>query len=814
MSKKKAEYKRINNAGSTLIIVLVAVAFMVLLAAIIISVSSANLRMKQLEYASKKNFYSDEQVLDEVYSGIGKSASNCMSKAYSEVLSQVTNSEGNGIYSTQDAAYKEFSRKFVEYLNTEYPEGKSTDTAYQTDYVQVLAKLNAYSIKSDVQAQVLSYSEIKIKKNSSNTPEQLVFKDIQVKYNAVTNDGTETATGYEATITTDIVIDVPYINFFQSSTQIMDYVLVGNQGLYFKNGTVNVNGNIYGGIGDDTDSDMTVYQAEFYNTDVYGGINFYNSQATLNGTYLVSKGDMNIRKSNLNIGDSTDASKTNLWVESIRLIDTGKTTDEVENPKLSTYANLFVANDLELNARESEAVLNGTYYGYNNGTYATQEKTKLANSYVDGTDGNAEHTTSSAMIINGNKAVLDLSGLSSMIVSGVAYVDLRSDTYKNGKSGKIEEYATAESLALKSNQFLYLAPADCLKVTNPATITDVYPDDGVWSATENWFGITGGFVDTDNPITVKYFSSDSKAYRYFYLNFVSTDKKIEYANLILNMVDPENISSMPSDIYEKYHYASYSDTQLLDIWETKQSIEAMAVAADSAPTITMADDTTASIYTAGTVACVADGKENTSLVSEDSAISIEYIQKVQNNIQKHYKYLFSELDPMETFSLTSDTLSDYDDLSDEKPVSKFVTDASMLPNGGTNGYKCNSGYTTKLLNGDATITSPITGIIICDGDLTIQSVNITGLVIATGKITIEGNATITADQGVVQAIISEEQREEAKKKSTDARNANYASTYLTGLQGDLSEQNNSDKVTGTDYTDYINYENWRKGEID
>lgn len=52
---RKKYHKLQNNSGSTLIVVLVAVSFLAVIAAIIMSVSSANLRMKQLEYASKQN---------------------------------------------------------------------------------------------------------------------------------------------------------------------------------------------------------------------------------------------------------------------------------------------------------------------------------------------------------------------------------------------------------------------------------------------------------------------------------------------------------------------------------------------------------------------------------------------------------------------------------------------------------------------------------------------------------------------------------------------------------------------------------------
>ena len=804
--------KELNNTGSSLIIVLVAVSFLIILAAIIISVSGANLRMKQLEYASKKNFYSDEQVLDEIYHGIGKVASNAMSKAYSEVLSQVTTSEGIGVYATQDAAYQAFSKKFVENLTAEFPAGVSTDVTYATDYAMVLGKLNSYSLDSDSRAEAIRYNSIVVKERDF-VPEKLTVKDLLVRYRAAQSDGSGTLTGYEAAITTDIVIEVPYINFFQSATDIMDYALVGNEGLYFNGGEVKVHGNLYGGMGRMGDPDRAIVQNTYKNETVYGGINFYNSIANLQGTYLVSKGDMNLRKSTVTVGETTKPSGTNLWVESLRMVDSGISSEPAEPSDFYAAANLFVANDLELNADECKAVLKGTYYGYNNGTYTTQEKTNLGGNYTIEGSNQAAHTTSSAMIINGNRAILDLSGLSAFVVSGVAYVDLKSDTYPGGKAGKIEEYATAESLALKSNQFLYLAPADCLKVTNPAVLSEAFPDNAVWSATENWFGITGGFIEPENPLSVKYFSNGSGTYRYFYLNFVNTDKKLEYANLILNMVDPADMSAMPGEIYTKYGYGNYSDVQLLDIWETKQSLQKMATAVDTAPTIMVADDTKASIYTAGAVTCVADGKENTSLFSEDSALSIDYIQKVQTNIQKHYKWLYGELNPQEEFGLTSDLLPDYTESDDSRPVSVFFDPTGMV-NGGTAGYRCNNSYSTVLYSGNATLTSPVTGIVLCNGDLTIQGVNITGLVIAAGKITVEGNAAITADQGVVQAIIEEEHREEAKKESTDTRNVNYASTYLPGLEGTLTGSDPSERMTGTEYTDYISYQNWRKGEID
>ena len=107
MTNKKR--RQLNNSGSTLIIVLVAVSFLVILASIIISVSSANLRMKQIEYAMKQNFYVDEIGLDDIYNGIGRDVSAALQRSYSKTLIEANTT---GQYPTQNAAYVAFAGMF------------------------------------------------------------------------------------------------------------------------------------------------------------------------------------------------------------------------------------------------------------------------------------------------------------------------------------------------------------------------------------------------------------------------------------------------------------------------------------------------------------------------------------------------------------------------------------------------------------------------------------------------------------------------------------------------------------------------------
>ena len=100
--------------------------------------------------------------------------------------------------------------------------------------------------------------------------------------------------------------------------------------------------------------------------------------------------------------------------------------------------------------------------------------------------------------------------------------------------------------------------------------------------------------------------------------------------------------------------------------------------------------------------------------------------------------------------------------------------------------------------------------------------NFEGLIIVTGKIIIEGNPTIKANRGMVQAVLEAEQRSvlETEKSKVDEIKVNdyvshyFLNTVLTGIINmDKDKLINMEKrVTSTEYTDYIYYENWRRGE--
>lgn len=831
--RKDAWKKKLNNEGSTLITVLVGTGFLLVLAAIAISVSAANLHMKQIEYTMKNNFYADEQILDDVYNGIGKVTTDCLAETYAEVLSQVSQSSGKTVFKTQDAAYRAFSMQFLEKFSKIMPVCNSGSGSV---YEELKKRLDSYITKDDKMAEVVGFNRTEILDEDGNVwsthigdklPSQYVFRDVTVKYKRVTGDKHSgySETGYEATITTDIVIDVPYINFFRDSSLILDYALIGNEGIYFKGSDKGekreIEGNVYGGVSSVPDENVITFRDE----DVPGGINFYNCSVEFDSNYLISKGDMNIRNANISIGNEGSEADTQLWVETLRTVEGRDRNAAVEKASLLVNGNMYVANDLELNARESEAVLKGSYYGYSNGSFGTrtdlenQEYQKLG---AEGKYTSYAHTQSSAMIINGNRSKLDLSGLDTLVLAGVAYVDMRSQAYlgeDGSKQGRIEEMATGESLALRSSQYMYLAPSACLYTSNPVKSSEIPAE--IWNPESTWFGITKGYVNAETPVVAKEVinKTTKEAYTYFYLNF-EDGKRTEYANVVLNMINPENdLVDMKPEIKSKWKYDLFDEQELLQIWEVKKEVQNKALSSQVKPEIQLADAATASIYTQGAMTQIASDGYNSlasQLPVEENLLSLDDVTKVEHNLVKHYQYLYAELDPKSEFSLMSDALPVYSStVGPDAPVSKYVDFAGMIASAESPKYKC--GYKTYVYKGDFILNdSNFEGIIICDGNVTITGgSNVEGLVIAKGKITVEGGGSITANRSIVQAILDEEMTEESKKEDATKRNMKYASTYLKEFKIEEKDMGKdySDRISSTEYTDYISYQNWRKGEV-
>ena len=78
--------RKTDNKGSALVVVIIAMAFIGILASVLMYMSLLNYQMKVNNLKAKDNFYSAETVLDEIRSYMGTQISESVGNAYENVL--------------------------------------------------------------------------------------------------------------------------------------------------------------------------------------------------------------------------------------------------------------------------------------------------------------------------------------------------------------------------------------------------------------------------------------------------------------------------------------------------------------------------------------------------------------------------------------------------------------------------------------------------------------------------------------------------------------------------------------------------------
>lgn len=531
MRDRGISVNRIDDKGSTLITVIVAIAFVTILTTIILGSSLMNFRMKAIDRRTKDDFYYAEKALNDIYTGIGQETALVAGQEYDNAFKNVGTVVGGVDYSMSEEAEKVFKKKFIE---------KAADKIKTSDIDEMKTLFQSYIVPvTGITSAVdkiggVSYELYDGTIATKSTAERIRIKDVQVK--------SKDTRDFVAVISTDIIIETPTMDFLSASVDVTDYSIIANKGLYI-NGNATINGNVYAGLHAKDDPQVTaLIDDDDYGTEkLYGGININGkasggSDVKINGNYITSKGDINLSGTmpKLTVGNAavagvSDANLPNIYFDTIRTVD-GAALDKNEDV-LNLNANIYALNDLELNADNSKVTITGNYYGYNDKTLpdpSKKEPGKMSFSFDTGHDD----ADSSAIIINGSHSTLDMSKIRSLVLMGRAYVDFSKGANSGQSIGGSEVSnvaATAEAVALKTNQQLYLVPTDLLMSPNPV-LEDEYGTGFELAETkdeygmtikkiEKWFGYD--FVDTTNIFkTYKVtMTGGSPVVYYAYLNF-------------------------------------------------------------------------------------------------------------------------------------------------------------------------------------------------------------------------------------------------------------------------------------------------------
>ena len=874
-----------DNKGSVMITVLVAFLFVAVLASIILATVTVNFKMRSIDRRTKDEFYYAEKALNDLYNGIGQECSEIMGETYNAVLSKYKKSD-DSTYQDEEEAYKSFKKAFV--------------TAFYKDIADKKEdKFSAYVVKDTTKkgssdkasrAIIKSYGTIKYYNNSSRSESYSISSESDDKIEKVgliviegvkvqSNPDASENVGYISEINTDIVVEVPRVSFFTTNNRAYDYAILANDGIELEsNASLIARGNVYGGT---TPFKKISDNASSYSSaSDYGGITL-NKDSTLvinDAAYVVSGGDITLNGGTLKINQDNTMLNNQIWFENI----------EINSPsQVNINGDLFAADDLQINstANGTNVTIKGSYYGYNDGlcqmtgegslTKLTTKKaiiTSLSDYEKASADSDNTASRSSSIVINANKANVDMENLKTLLLCGNAFINHESkkkiEPGKDIKSeyldliinaGKISDASVPESVALKMTQDIILMPTEFLKHTNPricvAGSDDPFAADPV-SIPSGWFG--KAYLDPDEPYTYVKLSADSSMiYAYCYLNFKDDAAKAAYVNAVVEGADTGK---------EPEPTAADIKTEMLgrmDVYKDQLSVKV--------------GKTDTRLYANGAV--LNYERNNLSVTDPSSYTNSGAFASYSANLYKRYRMLDTYLDSMADVPLSAtDTKNidkqDFEDDAGKLPAGRFFWLWGMdKAVGGSGSIKAadadaekqefGSNFIYVKSESEVDLASELSGsnphraFVIIDGDAKVTSdVTIQGFLVCTGKLTVKKGKelSVTYDSTLLNKRIEKELKKlidnagfhdgTAPDENTAMKNLliyyllnegrsfyGGGSTYklpckiddLTNakmkdhpdyreykfIEGTTS---NSSLDLNTDYSNFVYFENWKKGQ--
>lgn len=425
-----------DNRGVSLVTVIVVIGFIAILVSVLMMTSLVNFKMKKVGQHGAESFYSAEKALDEINVGLQKEVSWALGNAYSDVLSNY--SSDTMTPDQKDAmVWYEFASYMSGVLGAEYDTGipdpsnpgsnkiSKYDNKYSISYLE-----NNYlkaSTRWDDGEEYGAFLRANRTDRVSGTLQiekygDIVLKDLTVYY--------KDNKGYVSIVKTDIRIRYPEFVFSNPNMpDITSYSFIADGTVEFDSTTTGAKVTIAG--------------------DTYSGNIKATRAAVSNVVPTDAVSDTHIVKNKIYVKEGSFATNeaSTLWASDL----------ETYNANFTLKGNTNVMDDLNVKGKGCQVTIGGIYNGYG----------------ADMTDSNQ----SSAILINGANTNLDLSGVDKITIGGHAYLGTKSykmrDGYKgddaNGNPLVDDDYKntvmTGESIAVKSNQLMYLVPAECLWVS-------------------------------------------------------------------------------------------------------------------------------------------------------------------------------------------------------------------------------------------------------------------------------------------------------------------------------------------------------------
>ena len=791
--QKKLWNRKRRNSGSSIVIVIIAMAMIGILATTLLWMSYVNYKIKVNDIRNKNSFYSAETVMEQIVAGLQKETSDSVAVAYQEVLSNWETLEN------ETNRYSTFASMYLDTLVKHLRDSEKGDGYYGRDilegYVDTTIWKNVNQTAWDNGTDEADAAKAPVMELVNGN--SLILRNVFVSY---------TEGDRLSIVSTDLCLDVPEIVFTQSGSidDLYDYLLIGNQGISLTKGSGQVtgDGSIYAGIDETTAKGGIV-------------INPASSLAINNGRYVISKGEIDV------VGPGAgfivrDARETGSSVYAKSL--------DLQSGMISLDSKTYIANDLTLSGNGSKATLTKEYYGY--GT-----------SVATGLEGYpTDQENSSAIIINGQNSTVDMSGVNTLMLAGRAYIGTNTTKKELDQNtaaavedaGKKNEKAVlmGESITVKGGQIAYLVPTECLGVYNGETLIGQNPltqDQATkMQAYKDQYGEEFREVDFTRPVgrlggeTLASFGvadmdhirkvstqyvgggTESKSLTYYYLVMDADDAARYYQTYY----QQDNNKEMIDNYFKKYATGGI----LLGDYTSKQNsytilgnaLVSDALSQSGVSLFTSADTTTDRTLTPAEVfqksADIANVyKGLTTNLSEDGA-SASPLQNVFESVIK------KEI-----------TMKQEDGSEQKEPIQKYLMD-----NGGTMEFTTEDGLKGIITTGNYTLSSATGGasnirLIVSLGDIVIDR-NFTGLAIAKGTITIDGAthngaASLKRNKMELYKVLNATTGVEGDTITPMAFFVNGETSLADGVQEASTDDAGNLNI---DYTEIVRYMNWEK----
>lgn len=763
MLKLWKKRKKLDNKGMAMVLVIIAIALCTMLVSVLMTVSMLNYQMKVTEQKSKGNFYSAEGVLDQIHVGLQQMVSEATDDAYVVAMKQ------NNSTDTEAYRIQKFNKSYTDILVEKL---RVSDTQ-EDDYLIVdptenpLANsdglytkgLAAYLDKE--LASRLYAGKITITYGVPGFTLERLPNDTGVKLNNLQVGYTDDS-GFYSEIQTDIIIEAPDISLKKAVAlpNVFDYAIIADTSLVFETATgTDIRSSVYAG----TDGIK---------------LNASKNISFVNVNNLVSKGSIDIDNSTLTINGN------NIFARGITLTGAqNKGNANVNSSSLTMDGDAYIVDDMTLNKWNVAVNLTGRYIGY---------------SGLTGTDVIDEQ---SSIVLNGGRNTLDMNGLDRLILCGNAFInDNRMDSsnaYEQGQvvnSGNPSYVMMGSSVAMKTDQIVFLAPAECIGTIDHQAVVGKNPMTN--NAHTEWSSLGTSTTDNkrklDASVPTKLLNRPLSDYGLddddFYTIY-NTVKGVSvcYVYLKFDSVD------MANKYYQDYmDAASENMRQYMKKYENKVSISNTALTDMYASNNLRTQGNILTYNTTGSNLYFSDTIYGDMTVAEQ-----DNLVAMQQQYRDTYDAMMSML-TMEKSELTAE------ELSKSVYYNLINTDAIDDLNGNDKKYSVGNNEAIVIdgnIEVGAASANPKCNLVIASGNVTVKG-NYNGMIMAGGTVTVPSSTgtQIEGNEEVVTMLL------QAKDQSGET----LVATFFN--DGELYEVG-SGVVSASPYVDLqsiILYENWTK----